>query len=427
MLLTIGSLTFGGKPLRLLATSVCSVLALLLLRDVRSSIPAIPPVIQVGGRISKAFSFNTFYHQYESPKDVIIPQAQGRELATESRIGKVSMLQHTDSTYLRALQTHEGHNRRFGYPMFLLRHSILENDWSKPSYILAVMLDEMRKPEGHRLKWLLWAHRIALVHTVLTRYSWSDVASVVMNPKISLDVFLPPAEYPHIHLLASDDDHGLNIGVFFIEVHPWSIDLLSAIIAFPAYRPDIQLNNYDKSALSELLKESRFQENYVLLPQSWFNSYQAELDDNDPNHPWHINLGDFLVHFPAGHHQDERLRMYLDRAERHLPECEVDFENTSYPGEIQQFWAYQHDNLVREKEAPIVDTAEAEDLLRTTERQLEEYRDGIDGEDFQKVEEGMDGLKQSLEAHADSEALLISSNKLREVCYPFSVQRSNTD
>lgn len=36
--------------------------------------------------------------------------------------------------------------------IILLRHSVLENTWSKPAYILAVMLEEMRKPEGHQLK-----------------------------------------------------------------------------------------------------------------------------------------------------------------------------------------------------------------------------------------------------------------------------------
>ena len=89
MLLSVGALTFGGKPIfRLLATTIASVATFLLLRDVTSAIPAIPPVIEVGGRIGKAFSFNTFYHQYESPHDIIIPEAHGKELATESLVDK---------------------------------------------------------------------------------------------------------------------------------------------------------------------------------------------------------------------------------------------------------------------------------------------------------------------------------------------------
>lgn len=86
MLLSVGALTFGGKPIfRLLAITIASVATFLLLRDVTSNILAIPPVIEV---IGKAFSFNTFYHQYDSPHDIIIPEAHGKELATEFLIAK---------------------------------------------------------------------------------------------------------------------------------------------------------------------------------------------------------------------------------------------------------------------------------------------------------------------------------------------------
>ena len=87
---------------------------------------------------------------------MVIPRHYGREFASESLIGKVTILFNSkDPTYIRALQTHEAHNQRFGYPMFVLRHAILENIWSKPAYILAALLEEMRKPKGNRLEWLL--------------------------------------------------------------------------------------------------------------------------------------------------------------------------------------------------------------------------------------------------------------------------------
>ena len=237
-----------------------------------------------------------------------------------------------------------------------------------------------------------------------------------MNPKISLDVFLPPAEFPHIHLLATEGEHGLNTGVFLIKVHPWSIELLSAIIAFPSYRSDVQLAESDQSAMSELLKETYFQENYLLIPRNWFNSYQVEHDDDDPNHPWQINLGDLLVHFPKGQHQDERMRKYINRAERHLLECEVDFENTTYPREIQSFWAGLHVEIMPEKDGTVVNPDEAEELLSTTKQQLEDHHDEMDNDDVKMVEEEMDALKKSLEDHDDNEALLAASDKLREVC-----------
>ena len=65
-----------------------------------------------------------------------------------------------DSTFVRALRSHETHNNRFGYPLIVLRHGLLdgtlEGVWNKPAYVLAVLLEEMRKEEGERLKWLLY-------------------------------------------------------------------------------------------------------------------------------------------------------------------------------------------------------------------------------------------------------------------------------
>lgn len=167
MLFNSGSFNVGGKPLlRLLATTLAALLVFFILRNPQPSAQGtfLPSLLPIGGRFQGLFtsqpslSFNAFYHQYESPQDLYVPRVNGRELATESLIGKVTiMFNGRDPTYIRALQTHEVHNRRFGYPMFVLRHQILENIWSKPAYILAILLEELRKPEGHRLKWLLYA------------------------------------------------------------------------------------------------------------------------------------------------------------------------------------------------------------------------------------------------------------------------------
>ena len=98
--------------------------------------------------------FSTY--RYEAPQDLVIPQWQGRQIETESLIGKVTILFHgRDPTYIRAIQTHQAHNRRHGYPLLALRHAILDGIWSKPAYLLAVLLEELRKPDGQRLKWLL--------------------------------------------------------------------------------------------------------------------------------------------------------------------------------------------------------------------------------------------------------------------------------
>lgn len=77
-------------------------------------------------------------------------------IGAESTIGKVTVLFHgRDPTFVRAIQTHASHNWRFGYPLLVLRHGLLDGVWTKPATILSALLEELRKPEGDRLTWLM--------------------------------------------------------------------------------------------------------------------------------------------------------------------------------------------------------------------------------------------------------------------------------
>lgn len=284
--------------------------------------------------------------------------------------------------------------------MYMLRHAILENIWSKPAYILAILLEELRKEPGQRLKWLFW----------------TDADTVVMNPKISLDVFLPPPEWAHVNLLTTEDGHGLNNGVFFIKVDPWSVELLAAVIAFPSYRPEVTLQYRDQSALAEILKMENFKLNYLLLPQRWFNAYQAELSD-DSRRPWQINRGDLLVHFAGVPSRDERIRAFLDRAERRLAEWEIDYQNTTYPREIEEFWGAEHEKLAKGREEASKAVGDARALLENTRLQLAKHSSGMDDEDVEKVARGMGAVKQVLEEREDdSAAVMAATERLEEVC-----------
>lgn len=77
---------------------------------------------------------------------------------------------------------------------------------------------------------------------MLTLYSWFDSDTVLMNPNMPLETFLPPLELPNVHLLTSRGWNGLHGGVFFLRVHPWSVELLSAAIAYPVVKPNVQLS-----------------------------------------------------------------------------------------------------------------------------------------------------------------------------------------
>jgi hypothetical protein len=73
-----------------------------------------------------------------------------------SVVGKVHVLfGDPNPTYERALVLHKAHAERNGHPMFVCREKILSGLWTKPVFILSVILAELAKPEKERLQWLL--------------------------------------------------------------------------------------------------------------------------------------------------------------------------------------------------------------------------------------------------------------------------------
>ena len=73
-----------------------------------------------------------------------------------TRIKKVSaVLGERNDLYEAALKTHERHNALHGYQMTVLRQRIVSSYWSKPTYLLSQIVDELAKPAGHRSEWLM--------------------------------------------------------------------------------------------------------------------------------------------------------------------------------------------------------------------------------------------------------------------------------
>lgn len=245
--------------------------------------------------------------------------------------------------------------------------------------------------------------------------SWVDADTIIMNPNIPLEIFLPPDEYPHVHLLITADPHSINNGVFFLKVHPWSLELLSAVIAYRTFRPDTELQYRDQSALADVLKEKQFKRNFILLPQRWFNAYWAELAD-DSTRSFHIRRGDLLVHFPGHPQRDEAMQPFLDRAEQHMPEWELDLVSTTYGGEIKEFWAQHHQILEKERAESQKVAQESEEFLSKIEDQLAHHRAEFTTEDLEKMFNKMRALKTTLtERRDDKEALQHASDELHEV------------
>ncbi|OJJ50849.1 hypothetical protein ASPZODRAFT_137982 [Penicilliopsis zonata CBS 506.65] len=255
--------------------------------------------------------------------------------ARRPSIAKATIVYGDSPVYEEALRTHREHSRRFQYPMHVLRQGILSDVWTKPAFLLSLVLQELMKPEGERLEWILWF----------------DADTIVMNPNIPIELFLPPTEdFEHIHLVLSKDWNGVNNGVFPIKVHPWSVELLSSIIAYPYDNPDTLLVFRDQSALGFLLDNEYFANSTAYVPLRWFNAYRGKPDGGMSEiHPEELQIhrGDFLVHFAGtmGAERNDTMTEFTNVARHHLPSWEVALEETNYPAEVREYWARMRQHL----------------------------------------------------------------------------------
>ena len=98
-----------------------------------------------------------FWVSIKSYKSFYIPQSDDTPRNKLQRVAKVSMLYgETNHMYERALQSHERHGKRWGYPMHILRQDIAVGFWNKPSYLLSLVINELTKPAGERMEWLMY-------------------------------------------------------------------------------------------------------------------------------------------------------------------------------------------------------------------------------------------------------------------------------
>jgi hypothetical protein len=353
-------------------------------------------------------------YQYTPPHDLVLPKPPEIGLAAESLIGKVTIqFNGKDPTLLNAIRSHELHNQIFGYPLLILRHGLIDGGgpvnfqgvWNKPAYILAILLEEMRKQPQDRLRWLFW----------------HDADTILLNPNIPLSFFLPP-EGKNIHMLLTRDPHGLNNGVFFLRVHPWSIILFSTLLSFTLYNSTAELPYRDQSALEILLMErEEFKGHWVEVPQRWFNAYAAELSD-DWTHKFQVRRGDLLVHFAgwSAEEREKKMPLWLERANgmSEPGEWNLALEKTSLRGEVRQFWDdwKKEREQMEKKRGKVVE--EAELMLRNVESWEKEFEERV-GEREKRIVEGkrkeLRVRMDDMEGDAGGEKLRVLMGKFMEV------------
>jgi hypothetical protein len=311
-------------------------------------------------------------------EEVLEPETE--QWGTKTRVGKCTIVFGGSSIYERTVKTHALHDRLNGYPLYVLRQTIMDDVWSKPAYILSLLLRELAKPQEERLEWLLWV----------------DADTIMLNPYVPLEIFLPPSpQFDDVHLLVTNDWNGLNNGVFPVRVNQWAVELFSAIISSRYYKPDQDLTFRDQSAMDTLLKDKKFAAHTVEAPQRWFNAYQGE--HNETLAPYQVRRGDFLVHFAGVINRDERILFWLERAEQHLPDWEMEVQHTSYPAEVKDFWNQKAGQRAA-KQAEVAEARrKANELLTQTESRMAEYSDRLVQADATFINDGESALRRVLD------------------------------
>ncbi|OQO08809.1 hypothetical protein B0A48_05699 [Cryoendolithus antarcticus] len=305
---------------------------------------------------------------------------ESERLGARTRVGKCTILFNGNSYWERAIRTHEQHDRIHGYRLHVLRQHLMDDVWSKPAYILSLLLRELAKPDSERLDWLFWV----------------DADTVILNPYVPVEVFLPPPgpEFEDVNLLYSNDWNGLNNGVFPIRVNRWAVDLFSAIVSFRYYRPDDPLVFRDQSAMNTIMNEPKFKKGVVAAPQRWFNAYQGE--HNETLAPFQIRRGDLLVHFAGVPNREERMGYWLERAEQHLDDWEVPLKSTSYPQERADFWNEYKESKKNWRSTVAENRQKASQAMSKIAEQMQDFGDRLTDEQKSRLESARQEMVQVL-------------------------------
>jgi len=158
-----------------------------------------------------------------------------------------------------------------------------------------------------------------------------------MNPSIPWSIFLPPPDFPNVHILATKDNNGFNAGMLILRVHEWTVQTLTEIIALPTSNPTVTLPFYDQSAIEWICSRPGYQESFLYQPRRWWNRYHHDPDG--------VEAGNMLIHFAgvgtvfAGTAtKQEIMGQFLEKVEKKPKDWMRDLSQTTYQEEIRNFW-----------------------------------------------------------------------------------------
>lgn len=189
----------------------------------------------VNGNVEENGAIQSNFSTQENPSNLYMPNVM-----PFPRFGKcTASFGDPEPPYEAAIASHALHNDIHDYPHFILREHMIRGLWSKHGWMMTIIGQELAKPEEQRLQWLLW----------------HDRDTVLMNPQLPLDIFVPPEpEFSHIHLIVTNDRNGLNNGVFMVRVNQWAFKLFASALSIREYQPEIVLKYTEQSGMEQAIK-----------------------------------------------------------------------------------------------------------------------------------------------------------------------------
>jgi hypothetical protein len=237
------------------------------------------------------------------------------------RITKITSLfgQEGNELYEEAIRSHEEHDRIHGYETRVFREKIVESYWSKPALLLSILVQELEKPVKERTEWLMWVS--------------PDV--MILNPQIPLESFLPPDDFKNGRLLATRDQDGVASGVFFLQVHPWSVKMLIDLLSIPKneFGSDGRLGqDASRRAFEKVLRSDDYRDHVFYQPRKWYNTYQLSASESESQR------GDLLIHFHGLGGDKWGAMASVIKNEGMRRDWNLPLEQTQYQKEIAEFW-----------------------------------------------------------------------------------------
>jgi hypothetical protein len=92
----------------------------------------------------------------------------------------------------------------------------------------------------------------------------------------------------------TEDWNRLNNGIFYLQVSAWSVEILSAVIAYRTFRPLEPLPFTEQSAMAAILRDPKFQRHVAVVLFAWFNSYPSDWSLDGVSQQ--VKHGDMVLH-----------------------------------------------------------------------------------------------------------------------------------